>query len=48
MEMPDSLNHMVRPNNTHDKTREIVMTLTLIQLNLRESGENGRGAGLHH
>ena len=43
MEMPDKngdldiLNHMVKPRNTHDQTREILRKLALIQLLLREA-----------
>ena len=42
----DILSHMVRPANTHDQTRGIVMKLPLFQLIIR--GEDQRGVSLHH
>ena len=38
------LNHMGKPRNTHDQTRGAVMKLTLVQLFLREGGEEERGS----
>ena len=50
MEIPNkngvfvTLNHMVRPRNTHGQTRGIVMKLQLVQLLLREGGVDQKGS----